>query len=73
MGDPSTDSFYPNLKCGTLIAKSDQDKLKQIAEQLKFVFATKIKIKDNNLEKEIKIFIFNIQDYSLLKIVDDHE
>lgn len=73
MGFLSKSGSNPDLNNGTAIAKSDQDKLKQIAEQLKFVFATKIKIKDNNLEKEIKNFIFNIQDYSLLKIVDDHE
>ena len=35
---------------------------------------TKIELKDKNLEKEIGNFLMlNIQDYSPLKIVDDHE
>ena len=44
------------------------------AEQLKSVFATKIDLKDKNLEREIGNFlIFNIQDYSPLKSIDDLE
>ena len=57
-----------------MIAKTDQDKLKQFAEQLKSVFATKIELKDKNIEREIRNFlILNIQDYSSLKIIDDQE
>ena len=57
-----------------MIAKTDQDKLKQFAEQLKSVFATKIELKDKNIESEIRNFlILNIQDYSSLKIIDDQE
>ena len=38
------------------------------------MFATKIELKDNNLEREIGNFLtLNIQDYSLLQIIDDHE
>ena len=38
------------------------------------MFATKIELKDKNLEKEIGNFlILNIQDYSPLKSADDHE
>ena len=48
--------------------------MKQSAEQLKSVFATKIDLKDQNLEGEIGNFlILNIQDYSPLKPTDDHE
>ena len=48
--------------------------MKQSAEQLKSVFATKIDLKDKNLEGEIGNFlILNIQDYSPLKPTDDHE
>ena len=57
-----------------MIAKTDQDKLMQFAEQLKSVFATKIELKDKNIEREIRNFlILNIQDYSSLKIIDDQE
>ena len=57
-----------------MTAKTDQDKLKQFAEQLKSVFATKIELKDKNIEREIRNFlILNIQDYSSLKIIDDQE
>ena len=56
------------------MAKTDGDKLKLFAEQLKSVFATKIDLKDKNLEREIRNFlILNVQDYSPLKSVDDHE
>ena len=56
------------------MAKTDGDKLKLFAEQLKSVFATKIDLKDRNLEREIRNFlILNVQDYSPLKSVDDHE
>ena len=38
------------------------------------MFATKIVRKDKDLEREIgKFLILNIQDYSPLKSVDDHE
>ena len=48
--------------------------MKLFAEQLKSVFATKIDLKDKNLEREIRyFFILNVQDYSPLKSVDDHE
>ena len=71
---PSKGSSYPDLKKGTVIAKTDQDKLNQFPEQLKSVLETKIELKDKNLEKEIGNFLMlNIQDYSPLKIVDDHE
>ena len=42
--------------------------------QLKSVFATKIELKDKDLEREIRNFvILNVEDYSLLKEIDDHE
>ena len=42
--------------------------------KLKSVFATKIDLNDKNLEREIGNFlILNIQDYSPLKSIDDHE
>ena len=38
------------------------------------MFATKIDLKDKNLEREIRyFFILKFQDYSPLKSVDDHE
>ena len=56
------------------MAKTDGDKLKLFAEQLKSVFATTIDLKDKNLEREIRNFlILNVQDYSPLKSGDDHE
>ena len=56
------------------MAKTDRDKLKLFAEQLKSVFATTIDLKDKNLEREIRNFlILNVQDYSPLKSVDDHK
>ena len=65
---------YSDLKNGAAIAKTDQDKLKQFAEQLKSIFATKIELKDKNPEREIGNFlILNIQDYSPLKIIVDQE
>ena len=74
MGYPSKGSSYPDLTNGTSTAKTDGDKLKLFAEQLKSVFATKIDLKDKNLEREIRNFlILNVQDYSPLKSVDDHE
>ena len=74
MGYPSKGNSYPNLKNNTSIAKTGQNKLKQFAEQLKSVFATKMKLKDKNLEWEIGNFlIHNIQSFSLLKTIDDHE
>ena len=41
---------------------------------MKSVFVTKIHLIDKNLEREIRKFlIFNIQGYSPLKSIDDHE
>ena len=38
------------------------------------MFATKIDLKDKNLERKIENFLtLNIQDYSPLKPIDDHE
>ena len=67
--------FIPGLKKhNTTTAKTDRDKLKLFSEQLKSAFAIKIELKDKNLEREIGNFlILNIQDYSPLKSVDDHE
>ena len=74
MGYPSKGSSHPDLTNGTSMAKTDGDKLKLFAEQLKSVFATKIDLKDKNLEREIRNFlILNVQDYSPLKSVDDHQ
>ena len=70
---PSKGSSYLDLTNGTSMAKTDVDKLKLFAELLKSVFATKIDLKDKNLEREIQNFlILNVQDYSPLKFVDDH-
>ena len=44
MGYPSKKSSYTDLKSDTSIAKTDQDKWNQFAEQLKSVFATKIEL-----------------------------
>ena len=74
MGYPSKGSSYPDLTNGTSMAKTDGEKLKLLAEQLKSVFATKIDLKDKNLEREIRNFlILNVQDYSPLKSVNDHK
>ena len=63
-----------DFKNDTLIGETYQDKLKQFAEQLKSVFATKTELKGKNLEREIRNFlIFKAQDYSALKFIDDHE
>lgn len=45
------------------LKKTDQDKLKKFAEQLKYVFPTKVKLNDEDLEPEIGSFhhIFHIQ------------
>ena len=56
MGYPSKGSSYPDLKNGTSITKTDGDKLKLFAEQWKSVFVTKIDLKENNLEREIRYF-----------------
>ena len=70
---PQKGSSYPDLKNNTTTAKTDRDKLKLFAEQLKSVFATKIELKDKNLEREVSNFlIFNVQDYSPLIYVNDH-
>ena len=74
MGYPNKESSYPDLKNGSSIAKTDGDKLKLFAEQLKSMFATKTDLKDKNLEKQIWNFlILNIQDYSPLQSIHDHE
>ena len=75
MGYSTKGSSYPDLNNSTSVAKTDGDnKVKLFAEQLKSVFATKIDLKDKNLEIEIRNFlILNVQDYSPLKSVDDHE
>ena len=74
MGYPNKVCSYPDLKNDTSIAKTDRDKLKQFAEQLNSVFATKTDHKDKNLERKVGNFlILNIQDYSPLKSIDDHE
>ena len=66
--------FISELKNNTSTAKTDRDKLKLFAEQLKSVFATKTELKDKNLEREMGNFlILNIQDYFPFKSVDDHE
>ena len=40
---------------------------------MKSVFATKTELKDKDLEREIGNFvILNVEDYSILKEVDDH-
>ena len=54
---PSKGSSYPELKSDATIAKTDQDKLKQFAERLKSVFATKIELKEKNLEREIFLYL----------------
>ena len=73
MGYPNKKYSFPDLTNGAAIAKTDQDKLKQFVEKLKSVFATKIELKEKNLEKEIGNFILNIQDYSALKIIDEQK
>ena len=74
MGYPSKGNSYLDLKSDASIAKIDQDKLKQFAKQLKSMFATKIELKDKNLERGIENFlILNIQDYFPLKSIDDHK
>ena len=54
MGYSNKGSLYPDLKNATLIAKTDGDKLKFFAEQLKSAFTIEIDLEDKNLEKEIK-------------------
>ena len=46
MSYPSKGSAYLGLKNGAGIVKTDPDKLKHFAEQLKSVFATKTELKD---------------------------
>ena len=53
MGYPNKESSYSDLKNGSSISKTDGDKLKLFVEQLKSMFATKIDLKDKNLEKQI--------------------
>ena len=67
MGYLNKGSLYSNLKNDISIPKTDWDKLKQFAEQLKSVFSTKIE--DKNLEREIGNFlILNIQDQEFISI-----
>ena len=74
MGYSSKGNSYLDLKSDASIAKIDQDKLKQFAKQLKSMFATKIELKDKNLERGIENFlVLNIQDYFPLKSIDDHK
>ena len=74
MGYASKGSSYADLTNGMSTAKTDGDKLKLFAEQLKSVFATKIDLKDKNLERQIRSFLIpNVQDYSPLESVDDHQ
>ena len=74
MGYPNKESSYPDLKNSSSIAKTDGNTLKLFAEQLKSMFATKIDLKDKNLEKQIWNFlILNIQDYSPLQSIHGHE
>ena len=74
MSYPSKGSSYADIKNGTLTTKTDGDKLKLFEEQLKSVVASKIDLKDKNLERETRyFFILNVQDCSPLKSVDDHE
>ena len=41
---------------------------------MKSVFATKTELKDKDLEREIgNVVKLNVEDYSILKEVDDHE
>ena len=74
MGYPNKGSSHPDLKSDSSIAKTDRDKLKQFAEQLKSAFAMKIDLKDKKLEREIGNFlILNIQNYTPLKTIGNHE
>ena len=57
MGYPSKESLYPHLKNDTSMTKTDGDKLKLFPEQWKSVFATKIDLKEKNLEREIRYFL----------------
>ena len=53
-------SLYPDLKRDTSVSKAGWDELKQLAQQLESEFATKIDLKDKNLEAEIEnFFILN--------------
>ena len=64
-------SSYPNIGKGTLITKTNGDKLKLFAEQLNSVFVSKIDLKHKNLERETRyFFILNVKDYSPF---DDHQ
>ena len=49
MGYPNKGSSYPDLKNDTSIAKTDGDKLKLLAEQLKSASATKMTHLDKHL------------------------
>ena len=56
MGYPSNDSSFPNLKNGTEIPKTDQYKL-TICCAIEIVVATKIELKNKDLEREIRNFL----------------
>ena len=45
MACPRKGSSYPDIKNGTSITKTDGDKLKLFAEQVKSVFASKIDLR----------------------------
>ena len=67
MSYPDKRNSYPGFKNGTAIA-THQDKLKQFFYQLKSVFATKIQLKDQDLEQKIgNFFILDVQNYLPLK------
>ena len=53
MGFSSKESSFPDLQSDTSIARTDQDKVKQFAEQMKSVFANIIELKDKNLERKM--------------------
>ena len=73
MGYLNKESSYPYFH-GSAISKTDQGKNKQFAEPLKCVFATKVELKDKDLEREIGNFlILNIQNYSHWKLSKIHE
>ena len=58
MGYAIKKSTYPDLKNGnTTTAKTDQNKLKQFSKQAKSVSATKIELKDQDLEQEMENFL----------------
>ena len=74
MSFPEKGISYLDFKINISTAKTDRDTLKLFAEQFESVFATKIELKDENLEREIgSFFILNIPDYSPFKSVGNHK